>query len=111
MTDAFEQDNCTDVYYVDFSCAFDGVSLPKLVQKLVAYDICGNCIELLRAFLMNRTMYAKVSHVFSDNIIQLSSVREGNVVSPLCFFAFINDISKYIKYCKMKLYVDNLNNF
>ena len=47
-TDAAERGNYTDVCYIDFSHAFDSVSLPKLVQKLVAYGISGNYIEWLK---------------------------------------------------------------
>ena len=38
-TDAAERGNCTDVCYIDFSHAFDSVSLHKLVQKLTTYSI------------------------------------------------------------------------
>ena len=105
-TDAAERGCCTDVCYIDFSYAFYSVSLPKLVQKLVAYGISGNCIEWLKSFLMNRAMSVKVNHVFSDNITQISGVPEGSVLDPPFFVLFINDISKCIKYSKIKLYAD-----
>ena len=46
--DAVERGSCTDVCYIDFSHAIDSVSLPKLIQKLVAYGISGNCTEWLK---------------------------------------------------------------
>ena len=107
-TDAAERGSCTDVCYIDFSHAYDSVSLPKLVQKLVAYGISDNCIEWLKSFLMNRTMYEKVNHVFSDNTTHFSGVPEGRVLSPFCFVLFINDISKYLKYSEIKLYADDI---
>ena len=57
---------------------------------------------------MNRTMCVKVNHVFSDIITQLSGVPEGSVLGPLCFVLFINDISKCLKYSKIKLYADDI---
>ena len=53
-------------------------------------------------------MCVKVNHKFSDNINQLSGVPKGSVIGPLCFVLFINDISKCIKYSKIKLYADDI---
>ena len=70
-------------------------------QKLVAYSISGNCIEWLKTFLRNRTMCRKFNHVFSDYITQLNGTPEDSVFGSLCFVILINDISKYINYCKI----------
>jgi hypothetical protein len=59
-TAAIKQDKCVDVCYINFSRAFDSVSLPKFSLKLVAYDI-------------------------------------------------LNEISKCVKYCKLKLYAGDVN--
>ncbi len=41
---AVEDGDCIDVCYIDFSKAFDSVSIPKLLQKLDAYGISGHCL-------------------------------------------------------------------
>ena len=110
-TDAAERSSCSDVCYIDFSHAFDCVSLPKLVQKLVAYGISGNCIEWLKSFLIYRPRCVNVNHVFSDNITQLSSVPEGSVLDPFCFVLFVNDISKCVKYSKIKLDANGIKQY
>ena len=88
-THAAGQGNSTDVCCIDFSHAFDNVSLPKFVQNFVAYGISGNWIEWLKAFLKNRTMRTKINHVYSDNITLLGCGPQGSVLGPLCFVIFM----------------------
>ncbi len=107
-TDAIEQGNCTDVCYIDFSHAFDSVSLAKLIHKFLAYGVSGRCINWLTAFLIDRTMCVKSNNVCSRNIMQLSGVPQGSVLGPICFVLFVNDISNCVKYCKLKLYADDV---
>jgi ribonuclease P/MRP protein subunit RPP40 len=107
-SEALELGNCVDVCYIDFSRAFDSVSLPKLLQKLAAYGISGDCINWLRSFLLDRTMCVRINNVCSNTISQLSGVPQGSVLGPICFVMYINDLSKCVKYSKLKLYADDV---
>ena len=42
---AFENSRNVDVCYIDFSNAFDSVSIPKLIHKLKVYGLRGNLIN------------------------------------------------------------------
>ena len=107
-TDSVEQSKCTDVCYIDFSRAFDSVSLPKLIQKFAAYGVSGNCLNWLKAFLIGRTMCVNINNVLSASVSQSSGVPQGSVLGPICFIVFINDITKCIKHCRIKLYADDV---
>jgi hypothetical protein len=107
-TDAVEHSDCVDVCYIDFARAFDSVSLPKLVQKLTAYGVSGLCLKWLNSFLTNRTMCVKVNRACSDSVVQQSGIPQGSVLGPFCFFVFMNDLPNVVKFCKLKLYADDV---
>ena len=45
LSRAFENSRNVDVCYIDFSNAFDSVSIPKLIHKLKVYGLRGNLIN------------------------------------------------------------------
>jgi hypothetical protein len=53
-------------------------------------------------------MRVKVNNDLSETIQQLSGIPEGSVLGPICFVLFINDLTSVVKYCKIKLYADDV---
>jgi len=51
--------------YIDFSKAFDAMSIPKLLYKLKHIGIAGNVLSCLKSFLTGRMQRVKVGDVFS----------------------------------------------
>ena len=62
ITEAVENGDCVDVCYIDFSKAFDTVSIPKLIQKLKFYGLFDKYLNWLTIFLSNRTMHEGKVH-------------------------------------------------
>ena len=65
----------TNVMFIDLKKAFDSVSHPKLISKLASYDVCGDLLAWLNAFLSNRTQAVKILNCLSKNILITSGVH------------------------------------
>jgi len=98
------------VAYIDYSKAFDCVSRKKRLIKLSAYGITGNLLQWIVSFLSNRTQQTRVEASLSDMISLASSVVQGNVIGPLLFLMFINDIGDILcgDRCTCELYADDV---
>lgn len=61
---AFDNHLQTDVTYIDFQKAFDSHS--KLIAKLESYDIKGDLLCWIKAFLAHRSQQVNVGNALSD---------------------------------------------
>lgn len=106
-TKTLDEKGQTDIIYLDFARAFDTVSHPKLICKLKAMGIIGNCLGWIQAFLANRTQYVYVDGQRSSKVAVSSGVPQGSVLSPVCFSTYINDLLSVLHFSSGKLYADD----
>ena len=105
---AFENSRNVDVCYIDFSKAFDSVSIPKLIHKLKAYGLRGNLINWLTDYLTCRTYCVRAENTLSEEVEQISGVPEGSVLGPICCALYINDLPYVVKNSVCKMYADDV---
>ena len=99
----------TFVAHIDFTRAFDSVSLPKLLYKLQNAGIAGKTLSCIKSMLCNRLQQVKVGNVLSDFMAVTSGVPQGSVLGPVLFIFYINDITKSATPpSTIKLYADDL---
>ena len=86
-----------DIFYLDFSKAFDRVPHERLLKKRYAYGIQGNVLGWIRNFLTDRSQRVQIQGSFSKWKPVTSGIPQGSFLGPFLFILFINNLSDVVK--------------
>ena len=88
----------TFVAYIDFSKAYDRVNRVLLWKKLENIGVTGHMLNCIKGIYSNVSSSVKLSHsVFTDWFSVGTGLRQGCILSPICFNLYINDMAMEIK--------------
>ena len=97
MVDIMETwtENIDDCYqnlniFLDLSSAFDCVSAPVLINKMIIYGFGPNTCALLSSYLTNRSQSTLVNGELSNFKSNIAGVPQGSILGPILFNLYTN---------------------
>jgi hypothetical protein len=82
--------------FIDFKKAFDSVWHTGLWIKLLSQGIKGKCLQVLQSMYNGIKSCVSVRNSQSDFFPCCIGVRQGEILSPVLFSLYINDIDSYL---------------
>ena len=109
VTTLLDKGHNVDVFYLDFSKAFDRVPHQRLLAKLKSHGITGDIFNWIKAWLTDRKQRVVLNGSQSDWVPVPSGVPQGSVLGPLLFVIFINDIDSAVDavHCVLLKFADD----
>jgi len=102
-----DSNNIIGATLIDLSKAFDRIPHNLLLEKLSAYGVSLESLELLTNYVKNRTHCVRLGNTRSTTGKLMSGVPQGSVLGPHLFNIFINDLFYNIKKAKISAYADD----
>ena len=93
--------------FIDCREAFDLIDHGLLLEKLKAYGVRDNELDLLRSYLSGRTQYVHINGCHSSPRTVSAGVPQGSILSAILFLLFINDMPSAAEHSTVDIYADD----
>lgn len=97
--------------FCDLSKAFDTISHPILLRKLLVYGIRGPAHHWFESYLSFRKQCTVINNVSSPLKSLSYGVPQGSVLGPILFLLYINDITRSSSLLNFLLFADDTSIF
>ena len=104
--------NKMDTYcaFVDFQKAFDWVNRDLLLYKLSNdFQIHGKLFNILSTIYSSSNAHIRLNGILTDSFCVSSGVRQGDIMSPVLFCMYLNDLAVGIKNLNCGVDINGIN--
>ena len=97
-----------NLFFFDFSKAFDSVNHSILLKKLARLNFNRKFYLLLSSFLSNRSQSVSINGSTSSKLAVTSGVPQGSILGVIFFLIYIDDLPYEIQFMLALLFADDL---
>ena len=102
--------NDTFCAFVDFKKAFDWIPWDLLLYKLSnSFNIHGHLFNTLSTIYSSSSAQVRLNGKLTDPFEVTSGVKQGDIISPILFSMYLNDLATGIKQLNCGIDIDGLN--
>ena len=100
----------TFAIFIDFSKAYDRINREFLWHKLSMMGVTGTILNSLKSLYDDVQCAVRINNTLSDWFSVSTDLKQGCILSPLLFNAFVNDLIQKLNQCECGSAIGNYAN-
>ncbi|GBP43257.1 Probable RNA-directed DNA polymerase from transposon BS [Eumeta japonica] len=107
ISEGFKTKKKTVAVFFDVAKAFDRVRHAGLIHKLYQLELPDRLIIIIHHYVSNRHFTFQLDNTYSSMRLIRAGVPQGSTLSPLLYYAYVNDIPRPSTGVQLALFADD----